>query len=246
MRCHLLWVLGLAWLLFALPGAAQADGRGTVYTVGVEDTEYLPHYSIIGHEYSGFAREVLDRFAKQNGLRFDYQAYPVKRMKMNFAKGTLDFIYPDNPDWSHYATKPVTFSDPVVQYVDGLNMKPDHIGQPIHTLATIRGFTPVGYRNAIRDGRLKLTEHDSLRDLITVVLNDRADAAYAEHRVVQHYLTHILGQPQGLVFSKDYAFQADNYHFSSIKHPSIIERFDSWLDRHRDQIGALKKRFSLQ
>src|SRR3990167_2144613 len=77
-----------------LSSAVVADGKA--FTVGVETLDYLPHYSVQGGEYKGFAADVLRAFAKEKGYSIQFKPYPVARLISVFVAGEVDFKYPDN------------------------------------------------------------------------------------------------------------------------------------------------------
>lgn len=77
-----------------ITGAFSAE-----YTVGVEAINYAPFYSDEGGDYSGFARDLLDLFAERQGCRFVYKPLPVKRLFSSLLNKSVDFKFPDNPDW---------------------------------------------------------------------------------------------------------------------------------------------------
>lgn len=69
------------------------------FNVGVEELDYLPYYTSKGNNYQGYARELLDAFAKERGYTFDYKPLPVKRLFQSLLKKQVDFKFPDNPNW---------------------------------------------------------------------------------------------------------------------------------------------------
>lgn len=89
--------LFLTWPLPYALGCAGAEGGA--FSVGVENLQYLPLHTVdSSNRYGGFAREVLDAFAAQQGYRFEYVPLPINRLYSRFlAERSLDFKYPDNP-----------------------------------------------------------------------------------------------------------------------------------------------------
>lgn len=112
--------------------ATPASAEHTEFTVVVQDYKALPPYS--GYEngdYTGFNRELLDMFANEKGYRFDYVAFPVKRLFFEFVNGVGDLKYPDNPNWALQVKKDaqIAYSDPVVEYVNGVMVLPTNKGR---------------------------------------------------------------------------------------------------------------------
>ena len=93
------------------------------YTIGVEQAEFLPHYSGDAQgNYQGFARDLLDSFAAQSGMRLVYKVLPADELLPALLGRRVDAKYPDNPNWSGPAKAGhrLHYSQAVVNYVDGV------------------------------------------------------------------------------------------------------------------------------
>jgi polar amino acid transport system substrate-binding protein len=83
---------------FCLSTTIYADKKK--FSIGVEDYKnWLPYTQYKNGAYSGLGKDILEQFAKKNGYTFIYKVYPLKRRDLYFAKGRLDFAFPDNPHW---------------------------------------------------------------------------------------------------------------------------------------------------
>jgi polar amino acid transport system substrate-binding protein len=88
-----------AWaIFFSVIGPARAQEAPTL-VVGVEEQDYLPAYGWRDGRFEGAAREILDAFAADRGLRLEYRALPVKRLFASLVHHEIDLKFPDNPDW---------------------------------------------------------------------------------------------------------------------------------------------------
>ena len=241
MTRHPLILILAGWILAAQP----AELRAETYLVGVENIEYMPHFSVVGSEYVGFARELLDAYANDRGHHFRYKPLPIKRLNIELIEGKIDFKYPDNPKWRGRDISKLTFSAPVFQYVEGANVPPELYGTEVRTLAIIRGFTPIPYLEGIERGLVEVTEHNSLRAAVRFVLLGRTDAVYGERHVVQYYLRHLMGKPGALVFDDSRPLARDHYHLSSATQPDMLNDFSQWLQENRHKIAVLKNSFGL-
>ncbi|MBF0441893.1 MAG: hypothetical protein HQK54_08325, partial [Oligoflexales bacterium] len=86
---------------FASLSLSAFGGEKKEFIVGVQDfIGYLPESDYSNMEYKGFARELLDMFAKEKGYAFTYKAFPLKRLYDSFVHGSVDLKYPDNSYWS--------------------------------------------------------------------------------------------------------------------------------------------------
>ncbi len=239
----------LAGLLAAFAGAAVAADR--IYTVGVENLDYYPVYAVKDGHYSGYAREVLDAFAKERGYRFEYKPFPVNRLFATFFQGQVDFKFPDNPYWqSDLRTgKNVVYSGSVVTYVDGALVRPelkDATPDKIKTLGTVAGFTPWAWLERIKSKQVTLRENTSFTALAQQVAAKRVDAAYASVAVLNYQLDNVLKMPGALVFNSKLPHSRDSYFLSTLKYPEVIAEFDAWQKNHQDFIHALKKKHGVE
>lgn len=238
--------LGLAFLT---SGPAAAEDR--LLTIGVENNQYMPAYSYEDGEYKGFARVVLDAFAKDRGYRFEYRAMPVVRLFAAFFNGEVDLKFPDNVMWSGdlKKDKAVAYSEPVVAYIDGVSVLPDRKGRPvdqIRTLGLVRGFTAWDWQDRLKAGTVALHENNNFTALLETAIAGRNDGAYANVAVVNHQLDKVLGKPGALMFDPSLPHTRSHYHLSSIRHPEVIEAFNGWLAANRDRIAGMKAEFGVE
>lgn len=233
-------------LITAIVGVAPGMSRADQYLVGIESVEYLPHYSAVGEEVYGYVRDLMDAFAEDSGYRFRYKAYPVIRLSHSLADGIVDFKYPANPNWDQHTTAKLTFSDPIVQYTDGLHVQPENLGQDVKTIAIVRGFTPEAYLSALQDNKIRISQHGSLRDVVLHVLRGRSDAAYGDRDVMKYYLTNFLHRPDALVFDSQAQYIQDNFRLATTRHPGIIAQFNNWQKNNPDRIAELKDNYGLK
>lgn len=241
-------------LSLALPGLATSQGRS--FSIGVEEISYLPYYGLPenrdSRQYSGYAREVLDLFAKQMGYSFSYEPRPIKRLYLEFMeRGELDFKFPDSPDWKASTRRGVSihYSDPVAEYIDGLMVLPQNKGKRgvdrLERIGTVSGFTPWSYLELIREGKIRVAENPSTIGVLKQVLKRRIDGAYINVAVAKHQLRTVLSSEDALVFDPSLPHIESAYLLSSIKHPQIIAEFNEFLRTRRNAIDALKGKYRI-
>lgn len=240
-------LMSLGTLFFV--GLAQASDK--TYTIGVENLEYYPAYTMKDGEYGGYMRELFDTFAQERGYRFVYKALPVNRLFSTFVHGQVDFKFPDNPNWQQdmRTDKHFTYSDPVVDYLDGTMVRPDMKDasvEQIAQLATVSGFTPWAWMDQIRDGKVTLRESIDVGALAQQVLAKRVDAAYANVAVAHHQLDLVLKTPDALVFNRNLPHSRDSYYFSTVNHPEVIADFNAWQTDRADFVRALKEKYAVE
>ncbi|ALS97438.1 substrate-binding periplasmic protein [Lacimicrobium alkaliphilum] len=221
------------------------------FVVGVENLHYYPHFSDKGGEYEGFARAVLDAFAKEYKHKFSYEARPVARLHDEFLnRGKFDFKYPDNRYWQADIKqgKNVIYSEPVVAYIDGVMVLPAKKGkgeEHLKTLGTIRGFTPWTYMQQIEAGTIRVQESSDFERLLKMAINSRIDGAYLNIDVARYQLQTTIEDKNALVFDDSLPFTKDNYHLSTLKHGEVIQQFNRFLSENRDLIDKLKQDYGL-
>ncbi|MBX2869802.1 MAG: transporter substrate-binding domain-containing protein [Acidiferrobacterales bacterium] len=238
-------VIFLMGILLAQPAISDT------FIIGVEDNQYLPHYSYENGQYIGFGRDVLDAFFEQTEDTIEYQALPVARLFSTFIAGGVDFKYPDNEIWSAKEKSRVNiyYSDPVVDYIDGVSVVPDKMNQPIDDIkiiGTVRGFSAWDWQDRIDSGQLILSENSSTEKLIQQAITGRIHGAYANIDVIQHILKHRFDSNQQLVFDSSLPHTKSNYRLSSQHHPEVIEEFNIWLANNVELIEALKNKHHIR
>lgn len=239
-------VIGIVWSI-----AASAADQST-FTVVVQNYRALPPYSAYEDgEYQGFNRELLDMFAAEKGYRFEYVALPVKRLFVEFSNGVGDFKYPDNPQWALHIKKdtPIVYSEPVVEYVNGVLVPPDAKGtgvDAIRKLGLVVGWTPLGFQDRIEAGTVELHENNAYDGLLKQAILGRIDGAYSNVATSQYYLKNVLEQPDALVFDETLPHVRSARVLSSIKHLEIIAEFNAFLEERADEIQALKEQHAVE
>jgi len=220
------------------------------FNIGVEGIDYYPIYAKRDGLYSGYARAVLDAFAEKEGHKFTYKTLPIKRLFKGFIKGDVDFKFPDNPYWQKNLKqgKNVVYSDSVLEYIDGVIVKPKFISKGkdrLKTLGTLRGFTPWEYLDDISAKTMKLKEGSSLKGLIQMVQANRIDGVYFNVIVAKYFMANTLSQKDSLVFDKSLPHTRGDYHMSTIKYPKIIDSFNRFLTENKSLVESIKAKYEI-
>ncbi|MCJ1879377.1 substrate-binding periplasmic protein [Pseudomonas nitroreducens] len=222
------------------------------YVVGVENLPFAPHYSTDAQgNYQGFARDVLDLFASSSGISLEYRPLPVDALLPALLSGEVDLKYPDNPDWApeQKAGKTLRYSQPVTQYVDGVLVAPERLGQGIGALkrlALVEGWTPRGYEVPIQAGQISLAPSADLRQMVHTALKRQADGAYFNVVVATYYLDNIRAKPGALVFDPSLPHTRSAFHLSTVRQGDLIQRFDRFLVDHAKEVAALKAKYGVE
>ncbi len=225
------------------------------FVVGVQDfPEYLPESQYQNGEYTGFARELLDMFAKDKGYTFTYEALPIKRLNNMFMADKVDLKYPDNSYWSkdQKEGKNIVYSDPVVKYIDGvvvLNKNKGKGMESLKKLGMVAGFTPFPYMDKIKAGAVEVHENNNYLGLLRMIFKDRVDGAYSNIAVSNYYLINSKieeADKSALVFDESLPHIKSTRHLSTIRHPDVIKEFNEWMSANKAKVDALKQKHEVE
>lgn len=241
-------------LAVAMAGAAAADvAPRKSYTIGVEDLQYYPlHTTSNDHAFGGFAREVLDMFAKEKGYAFRYVPLPVNRLYVAFLKErTLDFKYPDNPRWRQdlRGAARIRYSATLVASDEGAMVLPQNKGRALRqvkSLGTVLGFTPWPYLPAIDSKAIALSTSSGFEGLLRHALANHLDAVYINVDVANYLLAAELKTPGGLVFDPGLPHARSDFSLSTLRHADVLTEFDAFLRRERPLLQALKLKYGIE
>ena len=237
---------------WALASIVSTGAMAQTYVVGVENLPFAPHYVTDAQgRYQGFARDLLDLFATSSGITLEYRPLPVDALLPALLNGEVDLKYPDNSNWApeQKAAKSLRYSQPVTQYVDGVLVAPDRLGQGVGALkrlALVEGWTPRGYEQQVQFGQVSITPSADLRQMIHTALKKQADGAYFNVVVATYYLDNIRARPGALVFDPSLPHTRSTFHLSTVKHGELIDRFDRFLADHAKEVAALKAKYGVE
>ncbi len=238
-------LLLLATQLILAPGPVRADH----FVVGVEDVDYAPLMSIDADgQFRGFARDLLDLFARERGHRLEYRPLPTRRLTTEHLAGRVDAVFPDSPNWQAAAKRGrhLGYSEPTVPFQDVVMVPPGQRDRPLHTLGIVRGFTPKRFLPQIQSGGLQVSEAGDPSRLIRMALAGRVDGVHVALPVARYQLDQ-LGRPGALVPSTALAPAAYEYHYrlSSVGQPELVADFNRFLREESAAVAALQHRYGL-
>lgn len=231
--------------VLACSGASAAERR---IVVGVEELNYYPAYAVLDGGFAGAAREILDAFGRDNGIRIDYRPLPIKRLYAEMLNGGIDAKFPDNPGWAADVKQghKVAYSGPVIAFIDGVMVTPGALGQKPDTVAvlgTVAGFTPFAWLNRIEAGKVQIRENPKLELLLRQAVIKRVDGAYVNVAVAKHMMERVLAMPGALEFDPGLPHSRDHYRLSSTTNPALIAEFDGWLAANAARVALIKQKF---
>ena len=221
------------------------------FIVGVENLNFFPIYATKEKSlsYHGFAKDLLELFARESNYLFYYKPLPIKRLLRDFIKKQIDLKFPDSKFWSAKQKKAfnITYSDPVVTIRGAVMTIPEKSGikKTPYVMGIILGFTPWQFTRKIEMGEIKLQYVPTAKILFRLAMKGRIDGAFTELSVPRYYLKKI-GKEGALVADQSMLkIVPETYHISSIKHPKIIQKFNRFLNKNKKVIKELKKRYNI-
>ncbi len=235
------------WFAACLLLASAASAANL--TMGVENLSYLPYYSMQDNTYQGFARELFDAFANERGHHIEYRPLPVERLYRSLLDGSIDLKFPDNPTWRRElkTEHAMHYSDTVAPFVDGVMVvagRASALPTPPR-IGTIRGFTPWPLLDDIAQGRVTLTENNSISGLLRQTIAGRLDGAYINVAVAHFHLKNSLHQDAALTLDERLPNTRSAYFVSTIRQSMIIEVLNKWLQENAPRIRALQQQWGI-
>ncbi|MBX2880314.1 MAG: transporter substrate-binding domain-containing protein, partial [Granulosicoccus sp.] len=143
----------------------------------------------------------------------------------------------------------VTYSQPVIDYLDGITLLQHRAGRgidSIRSIGTVRGFSPVAWTDRIEDGTITLVQSDSFLSLVKLVLRGRVDAIYANVDVVAHLFSQqpeFVSEKTPLVFDQSLPHDRGSYRLATLDQESIILEFNEWMELNSELIEQLKAEY---
>lgn len=235
----------LAWLLVS---QAQAN----TYTVVVQNINYFPIYSAnvdTGH-YTGYVRDLLDAFARSEGIEFKYRLRPIRRMMLEYLEGDYDFAVPDNPNWNLPLKlgRTIHYSDPLLEFTDAVFVRAedrDMTPSEMRSYGTIAGFTPWKFREPIARGELKLETAPNPTSLIQMLLSGRVDTINLAMPVARYHFQAMNIGDQLVPAPQLLPIEVSRYYLSSLRYPDVIQRLNAFLARESRLVADLQARYLL-
>jgi hypothetical protein len=144
-------LIGMSIVILSTPTFA-CDKKS--YTIGVQGIDYTPHYNFVTPNGLSFFSQFVKWLEQKTSCEFTVISLPIKRLNLPFEKKqTIDFIYPDNPNWHNTSQQdrkgpPRVYSPSLTVALGGTmvtELNRDISLTQFDILAIPRGFTPVSW-----------------------------------------------------------------------------------------------------
>jgi ABC-type amino acid transport substrate-binding protein len=176
---------------------------------------------------------------------------PVARLYDEFlVKKSVDFKFPDNSFWAGDAKKglSVSYSKGLLSVIDGSMVVPANKGKKaaVATLVTVRGFTPFPYLDAIKGGKIKVTEVTSPDQAIKMVQSGQTEAAYLGVVATEYILSDKMKTPGALVFDDKLPSSTNDFVVSTLTHPEVLKQLDEFLVKEKSTVEKIKAKYKIK
>ncbi|RSD29849.1 transporter substrate-binding domain-containing protein [Vibrio pectenicida] len=238
---------GIIISLFVLIYSPLSHGKDLV--IGVENIDYDPIYSIKSGQYTGYARDLLDQFAKQYHHTITYRPLPIVRLFHELVEEEIDLKFPDNPNWGSDFKKEsaISYSQSTLSYIDGIMVPTNKLGQTkLKTLGIVRGFTPYAVIDEVNQGTIKVKEFNSIKNLFSIFLvrND-VEGVYFNTAIASYTMRSLGIDDEMIAYDPSLPHINGDYFLSTIKHIDIIKQFDEFLEKNASFVKKLQEKYGL-
>ncbi|WP_088332474.1 hypothetical protein [Lacimicrobium sp. SS2-24] len=247
-------ILAFLWMgasLFFFVAAHAHEQR--VYRIGIEDLDYYPLFSSEhGHsaEDFGLLRQILERFARRQGIEFDYVSLPITRFNHWYREKHIDFRLPDNPLWNGSDELDLHYSDALFEFFPTTVVLKSHENLPFEQfqrLGILYGFTPsTHWQQRIESGDVTLVRDRSIRVLVRLLYMGAIDGLDLHQTAVAHYASELGFDPSQLVVAaKAVPESAVAYQMSTLHHEPLLASLNDYLVQEVEEINQLKRLYGL-
>jgi hypothetical protein len=240
----------LASLIVWINAAAQPSSAAPrqIFAVGVENTpNFLPYSEYRNGEYHGAGRDLLDAFAARQGIQFKYVVLPLRRKNQMLREGSIDFVFPDNPNWNAQEKAGIQLSyAQMLPYTDGTLVRGGDVGKGvdrIRLLAIPLGFTPVAWLSQIGSRSVRIVEASDYDSIYQMVERNHVNAAYMNIHVAERYQA-IGDMSAAIRYDPALPHEDSVFDVSSIKYDALIDAMRNYFSS--DEALTIKRKWGVE
>lgn len=220
----------------------------SAYTVGVQAIDYTPHYNGVQDEETYFKQFVL-WLSEKTGCKFDIVYLPIKRLDLEFESLSIDFMYPDNPNW-HNTTDSVNqnrvYSPVLATAIGGTMVASENTNITLASFETLvfpRGFSPVAWYPLQQTYSIAFKEVSDATAALLMVNAKRATGADIELSVAQHLTKKHDLTP--LALAKNLPITPTGFHLVTLKHPELMNTISQLVNSHQQELLLMRESLGL-
>jgi polar amino acid transport system substrate-binding protein len=230
----------LLFLIIFSISNSYANTKKIEYTVGVEDYVRYPFQTVENGKYYGVYRDILDKFAETEGIKFIYKPYKVKELYKNFYEKKFDFKFPDNPVWRAPQKEkyPIVYSNFLTHYIDAIFVRKTDAKKVINELKTFGIVDDIVLwvlKTKSERGKVELKKANSCAELIVKLKRGDVNGIFCNYDVMK-YLLNNSAVKDDIIINLDLPFIDNYFYLSTIMYPEIIDKFNIWISNNREFI----------
>lgn len=230
----------LVFLIFFNSLNAIASPKKIEYTVGVEDYVRYPFQTVENGRYYGVFRDILDKFAESERIKFIYKPYKVKELYQNFYTKKFDFKFPDNPVWRSPQKEkyPIIYSNFLTHYIDAIFVRKSDYGKVINELKTFGIVDDIilwVLKTKEQRAKIELKRANSCAELLVMLNRGEVNGIFCNYDVMKYLLKNSAVEDD-IIINLDLPFIDNYFYLSTIMHPEIIKKFNLWISQNREFI----------
>ncbi|MFC3095463.1 hypothetical protein DRW07_08895 [Alteromonas sediminis] len=229
--------------------ASASTKEKTTYTVGAQDIAYLPHYDFDNEVERGAIWRLLELYAADRQIEFEYVALPIKRLHKALLAGSIDFVFPDNPKWfnqqfkgvkKHYSNAFYEVLGASFVHTSDYNLRIDDVER----LSVPSGFSPVFWQSRIDRGDIMLLETTDAVAALRLVVSKRAQVTDLEYSVVEW---HKKNHPDftDIRMSPFLPHDVVAFHLTTVHFPELLADLDAFLLENATLLKQLKQQYGI-
>jgi hypothetical protein len=220
------------------------------FKVGVSYLNSYPLFSFANIEDKGIGWAILEAFAKENAINFEYVPIPITRLQPLMDSGAIDFIFPDNPLWVAYRSNryPNIYSGPILTAISATFVSRSNLNMETKDVSKVAipfGYTAYTWVEPINQYNIQSIPVRDTRAGLNALRINAVDAADVEFNIGQ-YLISQDSMLANLSVSEHLPSSPVNYHLSSIKHIMILEKLTAFVDANPELIQSLKQKYKIK
>ncbi|WP_395339063.1 hypothetical protein PN836_013500 [Ningiella sp. W23] len=257
-RFHIFNLLIYVFAVYALIGGVSLANENTLssdenlkhYKIGVSFLNHYPLFDFGNSEDKGASWSILEAFAQKYGYRFEYIALPPVRLQGALNRGEIDFIFPDNPDWTAYRPNKDAnvYSISIMEAVGAsfvASYNRDLKESDIQSVSIPYGYTAISWMQILERYNIDTLAARDLEMALHTLKTGDATAADVEYNVGR-YLIENNPSLSNLVINTNLPKATSSYHLSTRKHILVLEQISQFSIEHAELISMLKETYGIK
>ncbi|QJR79753.1 hypothetical protein CA267_002550 [Alteromonas pelagimontana] len=235
------------FMLLCFSSCCASSEVGTTYHVGVENIAYYPIQDFSATPGTGILQDIVSAFAEETHIKVEFIPLPITRFATWYQERAIDFRIPDHPTWDDAKALALTYSDPVVTLCEATIVLAEHADKPVdffNIIGMMHGFTASErWKTRIAEERLTIVTDTSLKVLTQMLLHNMVQGLDVDISTIRHELELMNLPPDTVTLAKKIPVSTLSYRMSTIEHPELLAKFDTYLKTHKEQNRELARSY---